>query len=49
VVTLDMSGILDVRENDEEYYFDFCHVNHTANDRLARAIAAQLTGLSPSP
>jgi hypothetical protein len=43
VATLDLSDAFDARENGVEFYFDFCHVNHTANDRLARAIGAHLT------
>jgi hypothetical protein len=38
----DLSGALDTRAGGEEFYFDFCHVNHTANDRLARALGTYL-------
>jgi hypothetical protein len=38
VVSFDLSAILDQRDADEEFYLDFCHVNHTANQRIALAI-----------
>jgi hypothetical protein len=35
---VDASDSLDARREGEEFYFDFCHVNHAANERLARQI-----------
>jgi hypothetical protein len=49
VDTTDMSDGLDTRGNTEEFYLDFCHVNHTANARLARAIGAHLMAPPPPP
>jgi hypothetical protein len=38
VEAFDLTAALEEREAGEEYYLDFCHVNHAANERLARAI-----------
>jgi len=34
----DLSHILDARAEREEFYLDYCHVNHAANARIATAI-----------
>jgi hydroxypyruvate isomerase len=39
---VDLSGILDARSPGEEFYLDFCHVNHAANARIAAAMASAL-------
>lgn len=39
---LDLSAILDARTDGEEYYLDYCHTNHSANERVARALCAAL-------
>ncbi len=36
VNTTDLSHVLNERENKEEFYLDFCHVNHRANERIAK-------------
>ena len=38
----DLSGVLDDRTGGEEFYLDFCHVNHRANARLAAAMLEHL-------
>jgi hypothetical protein len=38
VESFDLSDVLDDRALGQEYYLDFCHVNHAANERLARRI-----------
>jgi len=35
---VDLSGVLDSRAPGEEFYLDFCHVNHAANARIAEAM-----------
>jgi hypothetical protein len=40
----DLTGILDERSPGEEFYLDYCHVNHHANARVARAIYDVLVG-----
>ncbi len=40
----DLSHILDARGNGEEFYLDYCHVNHAANARISAAIAVELGG-----
>jgi hypothetical protein len=47
LVSFDLSGILDGREAGEEYYLDFCHVNHAANQRIAEAIFERVVASSP--
>ncbi len=42
LVTIDLTAAFDERPEGEEYYLDFCHVNHTANARLAQRICEQL-------
>jgi hypothetical protein len=44
VASFDLSGVLDERQRGEEFYLDFCHVNHVANARIAGAIMARLHG-----
>ena len=34
----DLAGVLDDRQPGEEFYLDFCHVNHSANARIAAAM-----------
>ena len=43
--SVDLSGILDERTPEEEFYLDFCHVNHAANRRIAAAIGERLRAL----
>jgi hypothetical protein len=38
----DLSTGLDAREVRQEFYLDFCHVNHAANERIARHIHEHL-------
>ncbi len=38
LVSFDISDVLGEREAGQEFYLDFCHVNHLANERIARAI-----------
>lgn len=38
----DLSHILDQRAGGEEFYLDYCHVNHAANARIARTMADQI-------
>lgn len=38
----DLSHILDQRAEGEEFYLDYCHVNHAANARIAAAIAERI-------
>jgi hypothetical protein len=38
VRSFDLSEVLDERAQEEEFYLDFCHVNHAANARIAQAI-----------
>jgi hypothetical protein len=38
VVSFDLSDALTSRAGSEEFYLDFCHVNHTANERIAEEI-----------
>jgi hypothetical protein len=47
LVSYDLADALDARRDGEEFYFDFCHVNHAANERLARAICERVFGASP--
>jgi hypothetical protein len=42
VRTHDLTDALDERTGGEEYYLDFYHVNHSANERVARALCAVL-------
>lgn len=42
VFHVDASDALDARRDGEEFYFDFCHVNHAANERLARKVFEHL-------
>jgi hypothetical protein len=44
VVSHDLADALDARSAGEEFYFDFCHVNHAANERLARALCERVFG-----
>src|SRR5262249_43700156 len=44
VVSHDLADALDTRSAGEEFYFDFCHVNHAANERLARALCERVFG-----
>jgi lysophospholipase L1-like esterase len=44
----DLSGILDEGRTGQEYYLDFCHVNHDANQRIAQAIYDRLFAPSSS-
>ena len=36
----DLTSLLNERTNGEEFFLDFCHVNHEANRRIAESIAA---------
>jgi hypothetical protein len=47
LVSYDLADALDARCDGEEFYFDFCHVNHAANERLARAICERVFGATP--
>jgi lysophospholipase L1-like esterase len=38
----DLSHILDQRAEGEEFYLDYCHVNHAANARIAAAMAEKI-------
>lgn len=38
----DLSHIFDQRPEGEEYYLDYCHVNHAANARIAAAMADKI-------
>jgi hypothetical protein len=38
VACFDLTDVLDKRQPRQEYYLDFCHVNHVANERIARRI-----------
>ena len=38
----DLSHILDQRTEGEEFYLDYCHVNHAANARIAGAMAEKV-------
>jgi len=38
IKSYNISDVLDERSNDEEYYLDFCHINHTANKIIANKI-----------
>ena len=38
----DLSHILDQRADGEEFYLDYCHVNHAANARIAGAMAEKI-------
>ena len=42
VRSFDLSDVLDSRPARAEFYLDFCHVNHVANERIAEAIVARL-------
>jgi hypothetical protein len=44
LVSHDLAGALNARRDGEEFYLDFCHVNHAANERLARAICERVFG-----
>lgn len=44
IYTYDLSGILNERPNNEEYFFDTCHVNHTANAIIAEHLFHSLMG-----
>jgi hypothetical protein len=46
LVSYDLADSLDARSAGEEFYFDFCHVNHAANRRLARVICERVFGES---
>jgi hypothetical protein len=35
----DLTHVLDARAPGEEFYLDYCHVNHAANARIAEAVA----------
>ena len=39
---IDFTEILWRRSSGEEYYLDYCHVNHAANERIARALMAEI-------
>ncbi len=39
---VDLRHTLDARSGTEEFYFDFCHVNHLANERLAESLGDRL-------
>jgi hypothetical protein len=34
----DLTDLLDTRSTGEEFYLDFVHVNHEANEKIARAL-----------
>jgi hypothetical protein len=38
LVSFDLTDLFDKRDPGEEYYLDFCHVNHVANQRIAEAL-----------
>ena len=40
ISSTDLSAVLDERAEGEEYYLDFCHVNHRANHAVAESIAS---------
>jgi hypothetical protein len=42
VRSFDLSKVLTQREAGEEYYLDWAHVNHRANDRVANRIVEVL-------
>ena len=42
VSSFDLSGVLDDRSPGEEFYLDFCHVNHIANARIASEIFTRI-------
>jgi len=42
VTSVDLSAELDARSAGEEFYLDFCHVNHRANARIAAAMVKAL-------
>lgn len=42
VLSFDLSSALDERPEDCEYFLDYCHVNHTANQRIAALIVDRL-------
>jgi hypothetical protein len=42
MVHVDLTDALDTRSGTEEFYLDFCHVNHAANERLAKLISQHL-------
>ena len=44
IVSHDLTGALDARPAGAEVYFDFCHVNHTANAALAQQICTRVFG-----
>jgi hypothetical protein len=46
VQSFDLSDVLEARSPGEEFYLDFCHVNHTANARIARGIFERTRALS---
>jgi hypothetical protein len=41
-ISLDLSATLDARTGGEEFYLDFCHLNHIANGRIAAAMLRTL-------
>lgn len=45
----DLSQVLDARADGEEFYLDYCHVNHAANARIAGAISERLLTVEPGP
>jgi hypothetical protein len=47
VPSWNLSGVLDSRRAGEEFYLDFCHVNHHANQRIAEAIHERLAPALP--
>jgi hypothetical protein len=36
--SFDLSGLFDRDREGQEYFLDFCHVNHVANEQIASAI-----------
>jgi len=42
VPSVDLTHVLDERSGGEEFYLDFCHVNHVANARIAAALAERM-------
>lgn len=44
VASFDLSGVLEERRPGQEFYLDFCHVNHIANARIAAAIMDHVYG-----
>jgi hypothetical protein len=44
VVSFDIADALNERRPRQQYYLDFCHVNHAANERIANVIFAHVFG-----